>query len=267
MAAREAVRTAIELGTTPIVFPDLWGKYKGHFRENQGGGKCAFCEQNADTSPSDVEHYAPKGAVQSFSGMRAENSVTRWSKIVEEHDGRRMVRKGFYTECSGQGFWWLAYCWDNWLFACATCNQGWKLALFPVEGGWPQGSLVAAPMPLPLLLSPYDEWRDPSDHLCFREDGTVIPFPGSVPGRATIDTCGLDRPSLVRRRGALGRNIARWCKRLNKAEQVGDPGVRLQAAADIVVACTPDSEFAGLARFLVLQLTGYSWKELRDLRP
>jgi hypothetical protein len=31
-------------------------------------------------------------------------------------------------------YWWLAYCYDNYLFACAICNQQYKRAYFPVFG-------------------------------------------------------------------------------------------------------------------------------------
>lgn len=31
-------------------------------------------------------------------------------------------------------YWWLAYCYDNYLFACAICNQQYKRAHFPVFG-------------------------------------------------------------------------------------------------------------------------------------
>jgi uncharacterized protein (TIGR02646 family) len=31
-------------------------------------------------------------------------------------------------------YWWLAYCWDNWLFACQICNQSYKNDQFPVAG-------------------------------------------------------------------------------------------------------------------------------------
>ncbi len=31
-------------------------------------------------------------------------------------------------------YWWLAYCYDNYLYSCARCNQEYKLAEFPRRG-------------------------------------------------------------------------------------------------------------------------------------
>ncbi|WAC12959.1 MULTISPECIES: hypothetical protein [Dyadobacter] len=68
-------------------------------------GKCAFCEQNVSAvSHGDIEHFRPKG------GFRQNK---------REH-------------LKYPGYYWLAYNWDNMLFACAICNQRYKENLFPL---------------------------------------------------------------------------------------------------------------------------------------
>jgi hypothetical protein len=41
-------------------------------------------------------------------------------------------------------YWWLACCYDNYLFACRTCNSKWKGNAFPIDG---------TPLPGPSYLS------------------------------------------------------------------------------------------------------------------
>src|SRR5690606_7071216 len=59
-------------------------------------GKCAFCESNvASVSHGDIEHYRPK------------KYWIQNNKIGKE----------------GPGYYWLAYNYDNLIFACQVCNQ------------------------------------------------------------------------------------------------------------------------------------------------
>jgi uncharacterized protein (TIGR02646 family) len=68
-------------------------------------GKCAFCEQNVTSvAYGDIEHFRPKGGYS----QNAKDTL-------------------HYP-----GYYWLAYDWDNFLFACAICNQREKKNLFPL---------------------------------------------------------------------------------------------------------------------------------------
>src|SRR5262249_20038659 len=62
--------------------------------EHESGGKCAYCE--ADTS------------------------------VVAHGDVEHFRPKSTY--------WWLAYCYDNYLFSCQICNQTHKGDRFPIYG-------------------------------------------------------------------------------------------------------------------------------------
>ncbi|MEO5741647.1 MAG: hypothetical protein ABIS29_13735, partial [Vicinamibacterales bacterium] len=78
--------------------------------KRETGGKCAYCESPTDT----VAH----GDVEHF----------------------RPKSK----------YWWLAYCYDNYLYACQICNQVHKGDEFPVHatgGPWAGPPLPAPPTP------------------------------------------------------------------------------------------------------------------------
>ena len=64
-------------------------------------GKCCYCERKRDEKREpDVEHFRPKAKVSE----------------APEHPG----------------YWWRAYEWDNYFFACKQCNQGHKKCYFPL---------------------------------------------------------------------------------------------------------------------------------------
>jgi hypothetical protein len=73
--------------------------------KKESGGKCAYCE-----APTDVVAH---GDVEHF---RPKST-----------------------------YWWLAFCYDNYLFSCQICNQTYKGDNFPVSG------TVATPPPMPLV--------------------------------------------------------------------------------------------------------------------
>lgn len=72
---------------------------------NSQHGKCAFCEQNVTSvSYGDIEHFRPKGG----------------------------YRQNSQDSLHYASYYWLAYEWDNLLFACQICNQRKKKNLFPI---------------------------------------------------------------------------------------------------------------------------------------
>ncbi len=99
-------------------------------------------------------------------------------------------------------YWWLAYCYDNYLAACQICNQRFKKDLLPIQNQRMRGPTITlnttdgsitvqagtiAPDPLnqaevddfiylhqqerPLLLNPY--FDDPSDYFAWRADDVL----------------------------------------------------------------------------------------------
>jgi len=138
-------------------------------------GICCFCECREQPRKNPVEHLRPKTQVDHEQGAGA----------VE-------------------GYWWLAYSWENLAFACQTCNEKpFKGIRFPLAPA--SARLVAEESPpgpeQPLLLDPFSE--DPGRWIEFvfdRLGGGWMPQARSgVPkerGEATIRVLGLYRQDL-----------------------------------------------------------------------
>lgn len=162
-------------------------------------GRCAYCEAYYDaTAPQDVEHYRPKGRIDTPQGKRK------------------------------PGYWWLASAWGNLLPSCIRCNReeehdlqdGSKLKTgkgdrFPIadEGTRAIGRGTEGGE-TPLLLDPAND--DPAAYLEFIEDGgdsIVRPRSGDENSldykraRTSIDIYGLNRVGLVLERSRALRRI------------------------------------------------------------
>lgn len=75
-------------------------------------GKCAYCEAPTGEEEQPVEHFRPKDGAQRDPDDPASTDPTR--------------------------YWWLAWSWENLLFACTTCNgRSHKGNHFPLAGGAP----------------------------------------------------------------------------------------------------------------------------------
>lgn len=131
--------------------------------------KCAFCEAIFDANVAgDVEHYRPKGAVQTDAGR---------------------LHPGYY---------WLGYVWPNLSYACPDCNEYRKRDWFPLanEAARARDHHGDVSAEVPLVLDPYGA-RDPRDHIAFRGEAPIALTPE---GAATISVLGLDRTGLARDR-------------------------------------------------------------------
>lgn len=177
-AAREANLPALrgKVHAGQALTEDDFGKsYKVHTAEPlhaAQGGKCCYCERPIERAFHDVEHFRPK--------RRA-------------HRG-----SGFATD----GYWWLAWTWDNLLFACSLCNRSFKKTQFPLEPGC--AALVPEDQPPGaercLLIDPGLE--DPLDAIRFRPvkmrgKTRWMPQAKNPRGQATIEVLGLDREGLI----------------------------------------------------------------------
>lgn len=136
--------------------------------------KCCYCERQTPAPFSDVEHYRPKASANRLPGSELRH-----------------------------GYWWLAFTWENLLFACPNCNRSAKNSLFPLDHG--STPLHAEEVPLggeiPLLLDP-GSTINPVEHIEFvftatDPDGKDMgwwaqPRNGSRLGDTTISVCGLN---------------------------------------------------------------------------
>jgi uncharacterized protein (TIGR02646 family) len=104
--------------------------------------KCAFCEAKPlHVSDGDVEHFRPKAAVR-------------------QSDAEPLERPGYY---------WLAYAWENLLFACERCNRRHKKNLFPLIAPAHRATSHRAPIAdeMPVFIDPSME--DPEQYITYRE--------------------------------------------------------------------------------------------------
>jgi hypothetical protein len=249
-AARAAQR-AIAAGRAPE-FPDLWGRYRAKFVAAQHD-KCGYCETFSLNHPAAVEHFAPKRAVHV---LLSEGTEANHLSNVSNRETR---------EISATGYYWLAYDWKNWLFACERCNSAWKRSLFPVR----EDPHPCPPRPrgkyTPLLLNPFGT-RDPVEHLDFSSLGEISPRNGSAFGEATIRTCGLHRESLRRARQGIAADACRQIERMEKALATNDFDVARSAAEDLLSLGASERTHAGMVRSIILSKLKLSWRDLVQLR-
>jgi uncharacterized protein (TIGR02646 family) len=156
------------------------------------GGNCAYCEADYDaTAPVDVEHFRPKGAIETDAGLMK------------------------------PGYWWLAASWDNLLPSCIRCNRKERVPLFdgselvagkgnrfPLDDENSRAHEIGGEAnEMPLLIDPCRE--DPADFIRFEDiDERCIAVPveqdptslSARRARASIDIYGLNRAGLVQDR-------------------------------------------------------------------
>ena len=189
---------------------------------NAQHGKCCFCEKKVGAE-GDVEHFRPKSAV-------------RQKKTA------RLERPGYY---------WLAYDWDNLLFACPICNQRHKGILFPLADPSQRAGSHHADLSLeqPLLLNPAE--TDPAPHIGFRQE-VAYAIGGSRRGRRTIEVLGLNCENLSEeRRGHLDQlNFLREVLGQEAKLRGSTKGRRIiaEAKAFLEDAAKDSAKFASMAR-------------------
>lgn len=170
--ARLAAASAALAAGQPLAFKG-YGVARKPLHEAQHG-KCAYCEMQQQSTALPTEHFRPKAGVTADSDY-----VT-----------------------SSQGYWWLAWRWENLFFACGTCNSpARKGNHFALERGSIPLAVEQQPPggEVPMFIDPARE--DPIDHIVFvrEQPRRWVPRPrgGSPRGDYTIRKLGLDRPELL----------------------------------------------------------------------
>lgn len=134
-------------------FPTLWGnKEVRRALWAMQRKKCGYCERRRDVNrESDIDHFRPKAEVT----------------LAPAHDG----------------YWWLAYDWNNLLFCCRYCNQRYKLNHFPVESEANRVGKENTPLAgeRAYLIDPCDAADDPENFLAYHVKETAKwPAAGSM---------------------------------------------------------------------------------------
>lgn len=231
-------------------FPEHWGEFKHHFEAAQFS-KCGFCESNVTAVHTGaVEHHAPKSEVQRLGrpgkeGPNSSNLADKRETPTEHH----------------HGYSWLAYEWDNWLYACDRCNSAWKRCLYPVQED-PHPPPAAGTGFTRLLLHPFDD--DPLDHLDFDDLGFILTWQGSRKGGETIATCGLDRESLRKAREDVADWAVRMAGRWLRYSGQGHPDER-ESLDDLLRFGADRRPYAAVVRAVARRVTGLAWSDIVDL--
>lgn len=186
--------------------------------------KCAYCESKVThVDAGDVEHYRPKGRSKQVDG----------------------------TVLLVRGYWWLAYTWDNLLFACAKCNQSGKRDLFPLGDKanlclQPADSLAKE---APLFIDPSAD--DPEPQMMWRRG---VPIGLTPAARTTITELGLRRRPLEKRRDEYYDTIKQLRKNHLALEAKGDPAdeeLLAENCAKLAAFERATAEYAGMIRAAV----------------
>ncbi|MYB26149.1 MAG: hypothetical protein F4X32_01425 [Candidatus Dadabacteria bacterium] len=200
-------------------FKSLWSdpKVKDFLYKSQHG-KCCYCERKRDKRETDVEHFRPKAKVEG---------------VKEDH----------------QGYWWLAYSWQNLLIACKTCNQEYKKSKFPLKKekkrAYTENSDLGEEEPL--LINPLKE--DPE--LCVDYDLKETRFMAKAIGKCergekTInELTGINDRRVMEERADKLKDYRGWAYLKNN----GDEESRSEADERLREYISPYSEFSGFARF------------------
>lgn len=124
----------------------VWGELKPWLLE-LSRGKCWFSEARDYFSHWDIEHFRPKSAAKNLDGTER-----------------------------GEGYWWLAFKWDNFRI-CGNVGNRKKGAFFPLRDGTHHATATNRNIEdeLPYLLDP-TRFED-TLLLCFDENGDVKPSP------------------------------------------------------------------------------------------
>jgi hypothetical protein len=141
--------------------------------------KCAFCERRVGFVASPVDHLRPKKAT--------------WRHMP-----------GTSPRVVDIGYWWLTWTWENQVFACTSCNTGYKQSYFPLAPGSAVLTGPARPyrnrrlrpchldvsVEAPMLVDPSAE--DPLDHIEWRPVDRTQPkrlwkwFPADLTPRGNV---------------------------------------------------------------------------------
>jgi uncharacterized protein (TIGR02646 family) len=185
--------------------------------------KCCYCESPIPTSFNDVEHYRPKARVTQ--------------------------RKGGNPE---PGYWWLAWTWENLLYACPGCNRSAKNDQFPLG---PAGKRLSPKQPPsgqedPLLIDPSAPGAHPEPHFRFTVTGRARGHVAGVSpeGVATVEVCALHRDELIELRAAVLDVVESGLGAVSVHLGAGQLALAVAAWQVVLTQLDPASSFASLRR-------------------
>jgi len=212
---------------------NYWGEVKKELSEFQHG-KCCFCERGRDANrESDVEHFRPK--------------LAHNNEPASNHNG----------------YWWLAYTWENLFFVCSECNSTYKKNFFPLinEDNRTFNKDDNLLLEKPYLLDPVKD--DPEQYMIYDFTNHKVPVPVSSAsdndgrGKKTIELLGLNkRTDLITGRAEKLQNMELCAKAITYMEfSEKDFGGQLEQNIERLKShINSKSQFAGFSRFYYNQV-------------
>ncbi|MCB9603018.1 MAG: hypothetical protein H6721_07410 [Sandaracinus sp.] len=228
LAKVQALRASRTLGTK-----DFDGKVYGHEDVKKAlwkmqHGKCCFCEKEMEVSYGTVEHFRPKTSATDDAGTKRE------------------------------GYWWLAYEFENFYLSCINCNQP-KGDYFPLASGNPltAGTLPSAASPPEdhVFLDPGKDLPERHIEWKFVRGKGMVPLGKTTRGTKTIRKLKLHlRDELAKFRGRHYRDvIVPIVKRYVDAKKANDT-VRLdEVMKDVRRQAHARAPYAAMARAVFRQ--------------
>lgn len=201
-------------------------------------GKCAFCETHAAL---EVDHFRPK-----------------------------FEASGLKKEARFDGYWWLAYEWENLYSMCNNCIRN-KRNRFPVVGSRARlqtyGTELAREKAL--LLDPCAD--NPQNYLAFQVTGFVKSrpmsrveqrrFSGYNRGEYTIEILGLNRTDLVQGRKELAKEMLQYLRNAST-----DSSLKSSTRLWLRDMLDPARQFAGMRRQLITEWSARLYRHLLPTR-
>lgn len=173
--------------------------------------KCWYCEANDIRSDVPVDHFRPKNRVED----------------ATHHEG----------------YWWLAFNWDNYRCACTFCNsrrnfdstQGGKACRFPLVD---PGSRATGPEDIELLAEEQPDFLDPFNFddeklLWFDNDGKPAAKPDATDDQSrkvnnSIDIFHLHEVRIVRARNRLRIDVERLVNKIRENDGADEAKIALR---------------------------------------
>jgi uncharacterized protein (TIGR02646 family) len=244
VAAAQPEERAAEIKGRSAVWQELKATLKA-----VSHNKCWYCESVDARSDNAVDHYRPKSAVAECT----------------DHDG----------------YWWLAFRWDNYRFCCTFCNcqrvhhetgtVGGKADHFPLKDERRRARNPADDLAdeEPLLLDP-TEPADPG-FLWFDETGQAVPHPelcgdpdgySALRASRSVSLYHLNHKDIVERRRAVCLNIRRrltTATRCFRRYDAGDRAAREAFEDNMRILqrlLAADAEYSATARCMLMGLRG-----------
>lgn len=186
-------------------------------------GKCCYCERKRDEKREpDVEHFRPKAKVSE----------------APEHPG----------------YWWRAYEWDNYFFACKKCNQGHKMSSFPLieESMRCFRDNEELDQENPVLINP--EKENPEDYIGFEWHyayGVLVKAIGLDDGKRgeeTIRITGINLGKIPEERAELIHSLQEIVDTMKWALREDKPGTIQRTAKLIKFETQGERVFTGFRR-------------------